>query len=527
MQDSRFNAALSRVEWTVAWRLLLLFCLFYIYELANFNITIDDEVLAQSSLCHFADIGRWVHPLLRATLWPQVVVPSGPLLLFGCAFAVSFIYIARLFGIARFGLFHYAAFAAYALFPTWFAQLEFAANVLPDALGLLAATYAALLTVDDPASATRWRGWRLAGAVAGCTLAMGAYQSLGLMYLALTVGAVLATCLQEPKPAWPEFVRSAARAFLVLVVALVLSLLIGRLVMQACHTAASEYGLGGLHFGQALRNPLRALVLGLREIGRLYLGIWYRFGLQASLICLATVLFCYGVIVSLAVRGTRWRVSGALFVLLMIPAGLSVVGANGMVVRTHFAGAAVFLFLLLMAHRQCRSQTQRRVVLVLALLCAVQGLYVNSVQQARGWMAAHHDLLLAGAIEAEIMRLHGADDNGPIQVNFRGKREFHSDYPTLRTATTGASFFEWDGGNVWRMVFYMNLLGYDRLRVYPEEPPGAFDQAYAQMPIWPAPGSVRRFGKGYLVKLSGPPPVAAPEPSRPSLPNTSKVSPGP
>jgi hypothetical protein len=502
--DARFNAALSRAEWAVAWRLLLLFCLCYIYELANFNLTIDDEVLAQASICHFADIGRWVHPLLRATLWPQVVVPSGPLLLFGSAFAASFIYIARLFGIARFGPFHYAAFAAYALFPTWFAQMEFSANLLPNALGLLATTYAALLTVDDPAAATHRRGWRLAGAVACCTLAMGAYQSLGLMYLALAAGAAFPAwaCVDGARPAWPELVRTAARVLLVLVLGLAFSLLIGRLVMQACQVPPSEYGLGGLHFGEALHHPLRALELGLREVGRLYFGFWLPFGRQVGLTYSITVLLCCVALVGWAARGARWRMGGVLLVLLMIPTGLSVVGANGMAVRTFFAGAAVLLCLLLMAYRQCRNQTQRRMALALALLCAVQGLYVNSVQQARGWAVAQHDLSLAGAIGADIMRLPGVDDNRPIEVNFRGKREFHSKYPILETGTTGASFFEWDDGNVWRIVFYMNLLGYDRLRVYPEEPPGAFDQAYAQMPVWPAPGSIKRFGKGYLVKLS-------------------------
>jgi hypothetical protein len=54
----------------------------------------------------------------------------------------------------------------------------------------------------------------------------------------------------------------------------------------------------------------------------------------------------------------------------------------------------------------------------------------------------------------------------------------------------------------------MNFVGYGRLRAYPEDTPGAFDQEYARMPIWPAPGSVKRFGKGYLIKLSESPTAA-------------------
>jgi hypothetical protein len=490
----------------VAWRLLLIFCLLYIYELSNFNVTIDDELVAQSSVCQFADIGRWVSFLLRATLWPQVVVPSGPLLLFGCAFVVSFIYIVRLFGVVKFSLFHYVAFAAYALFPTWFAQLEFAGNVLPDAVGLLAAVFAALLTVDACrfSAARGWIGyiWRLAGAIVCCAVAIGAYQSLGLMYLALVVGAGVSACIQGSQPAWAALARNTARALLVLLLGFALSLAIGRMVMQTCHMAPAVYGMNILHFSKAIHHPLSALNLGVNEVRRLYYSFWHPFGRQASLIYAVTVLSCCGAIVSLAERGTRWRTSGALLVLLLIPAGLNIVGFDSLPVRTFFAGPVVFLFLLLTMYRLCRNQALRHVTLVLTLLCTIQGLYINSAQQARGWTAARHDLLLAEAINAEISRLQGNDTGGPIYVNFHGKRTLHSSYPALGSATTGASFFEWDGGSMSRMVAYMNLIGYDSLRAYPGDQPGEFDPEYAQMPAWPAPGSVKRFGKGYLVKLS-------------------------
>ena len=53
--------------------LFLIFFVFYAAEITNFNITIDDETLASSPIHKYADLGRWVHPLIRATLWPQHV----------------------------------------------------------------------------------------------------------------------------------------------------------------------------------------------------------------------------------------------------------------------------------------------------------------------------------------------------------------------------------------------------------------------------------------------------------------------
>jgi hypothetical protein len=331
------------------------------------------------------------------------------------------------------------------------------------------------------------------------------------MYLALVVGGGFIVCINQHQPAWAGLARTVARALLALIGGFVLSLLIGRLVMQVCNWTAQQYGDQFLHFGQALRHPLHALSVGAGELGRLYFGFWRPFGWQPALIYGATVLLCCCALVGWAARGMRWRMGGVLLALLLIPASLSIVGNDALPARTFFAGAAVLLCLLLMAHRQCRGAWPRRALLALAALCAVQGLYINSVQQARGWSVARHDLLLAGEIHAEIMRVRGsADDGGPIYVNFRGARGFDSVYPSLKTATTGASFFQWDGGNTGRITVYMNLVGYDRLRIFPEEPPGAFDHEYAQMPVWPAPGSVRRYGNVYLVKLSGPPVPAKP-----------------
>jgi hypothetical protein len=180
-----------------------------------------------------------------------------------------------------------------------------------------------------------------------------------------------------------------------------------------------------------------------------------------------------------------------------------------MTLRTFLAAPAVLAFLLLAAHRQCHSAVQRGVVLVLAVLCAVQGLLINSVAQAREWSVQQHDLLLARALYAEIMREHAANDSdsGPVHVDFRGVCKLHSPYPSIPTATTGASFFEWDGGNRGRILLYMYLIGYDQLKTMyfdgeGSAAPSDFDADYASMPNWPMPGSVKRVKPGwYLVKL--------------------------
>src|SRR5262249_26437102 len=63
--------------------------------------------------------------------------------------------------------------------------------------------------------------------------------------------------------------------------------------------------------------------------------------------------------------------------------------------------------------------------------------------------------------------------------------------PRINESTIGASFFEWDRGNPYRMVYYMKLIGLPVFNVArPERRFESLDQ-FVAMPSWPAMGSVR------------------------------------
>ena len=64
------------------------------------------------------------------------------------------------------------------------------------------------------------------------------------------------------------------------------------------------------------------------------------------------------------------------------------------------------------------------------------------------------------------------------------------------------SFFDWDGGNLLRMVTYMKVMGYQNINMLGEAERRRVTPLFAEMPVWPAAGSVRKVDDGYLVKLS-------------------------
>ena len=83
---------LTQNDLHILFNLIVTFCLLYSRELTSFNVSIDDEVLALSSSSHFAEMDRWVHPLIRETLLPQPVAPSIGILLFAFSLSLGYIH---------------------------------------------------------------------------------------------------------------------------------------------------------------------------------------------------------------------------------------------------------------------------------------------------------------------------------------------------------------------------------------------------------------------------------------------------
>jgi hypothetical protein len=130
------------------------------------------------------------------------------------------------------------------------------------------------------------------------------------------------------------------------------------------------------------------------------------------------------------------------------------------------------------------------------------GLYVHSIYQARTSLVQKHDFLLASSLNDSIARFLTENEEHPIRVDFHGFIQPESVYPVLPTTTNGASFFEWDGGNPYRMVRYMNMIGFHRYVSISEKDREMLSPLYEEMTVWPLKGSIRIANGVVLVKLS-------------------------
>jgi hypothetical protein len=127
------------------------------------------------------------------------------------------------------------------------------------------------------------------------------------------------------------------------------------------------------------------------------------------------------------------------------------------------------------------------------------GLYAAAIE-----ITGNHDRALAANLYERVGALStdGCNDK-PCVVDVYGQYHINTPYPTAWGSTMGASFFEWDDGNIYRMFSFMRLLGYTNF-VALGDPQYRTNNItlFEKMPVWPAAGSVIKSKDVYLVKLS-------------------------
>lgn len=506
----------SKVDFTVAslWRgaplratpyFFAIFFVLYSYEINNFNISIDDERHAFSS-GDFIPLGRWLFPLIQKTVWPQLVVPQAPYLIFGALISLTFCLILNISRQDELRPFHYVCFAAFVSFPVVAAQLEFAAHVIPIGVSFLCSALAVALTLNAYSHAGRLYWLNLFAAVLLCAIAAGVYQSAILNYPVILIPIVACRTFMIDDRRYAEAFRSYVAGFLVLAAATILYVAVAWLSITLLgRKPAAEY------LSSAYLVPdqtiLEAISARLLEFPRgMYLVIydwWHDFGI-AKYVFAFSVIFCATCIMVRATRSWKSFVAMGLVLgaIVLAPGALILVSGSFMPLRTFVAAPAALTMIFLLAYALSGSAILRNSITALLVLFVVQCMYIQSTQQARAWVTQRHDLLLAGALNHDILSAMDSRPGADIKLDFHGFRASRNPYPPVPTNVTGWSYFEWDEGNPVRMVLFMNLTGFYWYQAISVEERARLQGNYADMPLWPRPGSIRVVDDVVLVKLS-------------------------
>ncbi|MFJ2326642.1 glucosyltransferase domain-containing protein [Pseudomonas sp. NPDC087690] len=476
-----------------------------IIPVVNFFLSVDDErgAFRTDPSIWIAD-GRWTAFLVEKFIFPQPVMPFVPNLFFYACLALAYMFMLRAHRLT----FNWVTALAYCIFiahPIWWFIGEFYSNVPSTGIGVLMLSIG-VFAFSRIGMGKHNRAGTLKLALLSSfvlSLAIGAYQSLVMFYLVAGLGVILfeyrkenLTSVLSVQPT----LKRIALLFVTLVGGVVLYGVFNKLAQQAYPTERN-YIDNFLRINDLLADPILITKLVVVEMWKLYSGSIISYGVSFSSIAVVS-----GLAVLILMTQKTWKatlcMASVIAAILIAPFLLNfIAGGIYLPLRSMLAISFVAWVVTIVV-----LQTQgllRMIGTVLAVFVLFQMVSVNGQYSASTIMATNHDRFTAEALYERISKANPAfDKNERVTVDVYGRLPFSSRYPAPESSTMSSSFFDWDQGNVYRMLDYMRLIGFTN--VYPTSIIARIPLTphFDKMPIWPAEGSVRYENGIYFIKLS-------------------------
>lgn len=486
--------------------LLAIFLLFHLFRLTNYSLQIDDELAAMRTSSEVWLLqGRWGAYLFEELVLSNPAIPFVALFLFGLFASIGYLLLLAAHGVGRVGVVHYAVFPLFVAFPTWTHLLAFSANTAAAGLALLfccGSAYAFHRFLIDRAADARSKWWGFASAAVLAALATGIYQSFIFTAGVLSLGVVLCTGLRSPS-GLPALLWQVVWLVGCLAAAVGLYLVLNSLALSLAGLGDGGYVGNIVNLGHFLIDPARAFGTAALTMAGVYSGSSFYFGTRLLGV---PVLMLAGIVAVLAVASEQPPVRK--FVLMLLAIGVLAMPfmlelfSGGMPVRSMVAVPAV-IWLFAAIALTCGVRWIECVASVGLLLSLLNVIYVNNQMQAVDSAVRAHDSHLAADLYRRIAEANdGVGLLPPYPIDVYGGRPFHPVGSRPWSSSWGYSFFEWDGGNLLRMISYMRIQGYNDLVAASPGQRQANLAHFNAMPTWPSMGSVQIVDGVVLIKLS-------------------------
>ncbi|WLH34066.1 glucosyltransferase domain-containing protein [Pseudomonas sp. FP2196] len=473
--------------------------------MSSFFLSVDDEVGAfRTDPSVWISDGRWTAFLVEKFIFPLPVLPFAPNLFFYICLAASYMVILRAHSL-KFSWITTLAYCAFVAHPIWWFIGEFYSNLPSTGFGVMCLSIAVYITSRLNLSARINRGQILQFTSAGffLSLAIGAYQSLAMFYLVVAIGSIIfaARDTADDQPtALLTLVKKLAALAAVFLSGLILYAIFNK-VAKYFYPVNYGYLDSFLKIDELLANPLLITKLTVNEMFKIYTGAVQSFGvsffISAVILGIATIL-----LVTQKTLIASARMLLLIGALLLSPFLLHFVTGGAFLPMRSMLAVSFITWLSVMVILEKRGSLQV-LGLILTSVLIFQMVTINSQYAASTILATTHDRLTAEAIYARIAEVDPHfDRESRAPVDVYGKFSFNSRYPSPDSSTMSASFFDWDEGNANRMLKYMQLVGFSNVFALHPKIRTELTPKFKDMPVWPAPGSVRLDNGVYLIKLS-------------------------
>jgi len=477
--------------------------IFHAFEISNLLLSVDDEYSAfRVTPEAWLNDGRWTGFFIEKFLFVQPTMPFIPNLISCALMALSYMLILRAHVLTR-DWRVYFLYPIYVAFPIlWFIN-EFYGNMVLVAVGFFMTSlailvfskknYIAKLTVRIQLINTNI----LISAIL-LAIAIGAYQSFIMLFLAYSMGLYVFNAISSPKKILDLYIlRYLVNVGLYVMYGLITYLTINVFLKYLFPSNRSYID------GFVKNVDLKVAVAGtIKTAFDMYSGSPSIFGVSINSLAVLSIMAISIIIYYGTVRHLSIILSGLL--LLLTPFLLNIItgGADSLPTRSYVAIPYVvwLMALFVISRKKLLSNIVGLLIVLIVLIdmMSALGSYAASTQ-----IGQLHDRALADSLYERI-----ADSNPNFSVNevspidIYGYKSIQTVYPTVKTSTLGASFFDWDGGNIYRMLSYMKLIGYPNLQPVRATQMKENIEEFKKMNVWPSTGSVKYINGMYLIKLS-------------------------
>lgn len=491
--------------------LLASFACFYMIDLTTLPLSIDDEMAAgRTDSTVWVAQGRWTTYLVEALLMPMPVLPFLPIAVFGLCLIISYLFILKAIRCNPDASSALLTFPLFAAFPTWSFITEFQANTPAVGIGVLASCIALdllqpLLNYDLPKRRARLTSALIILVSALCiAVSIGAYQTLILFFLVLGFASIIFNAIQDPRMSTSTALRGTL--FLAVVVGFGISFYF--MIFATFRTVLGveiDYIDSFLNVSLLLNQPADVLRLTLESAMFIYFGASNVYGITAWAYGILVIL-SFVAIASMQQLRNRGALRGVLIVMhavmLLIPFSMNLLTGGVLPIRSLLGVPPAIWACAYLAITTPVSWLSRTslIAICFSLFQSLSSVYYH---QSKNILVREHDAATASAIYQKIAEVQPLWDRSKIYpIAVYGGWPFDSPYKKISTSTAGGSFFEWDGGNAYRIVSFMKLLGYGNIMVAPSSlTDGEASEVARSMPVWPASGSVRSLGELTIIKL--------------------------
>lgn len=467
----------------------------YGFELFNFNLTIDEEVYAFSYGPNPGWIGqgRWGMYILNKIFLPYSSVPVVPLFL-----ALAFHLFSILLILDGWEVKSTLDRALIGMINITFPTIAYAYTFSTFNYGIGFGFLCIGLSIYQ---FKKHRGWIKFLAVIPAAFAVGIYQGFILALLAVLLVDIISLGLNSKK----LMAKDLLNIFVIVVGALLTYFIAQKLVIYLSRIDKSEYLLNYIHPGSLFGNLKYILNQIWSTIQNVYLGKKSIYSINIPMLGVLSITLLVGFVIGL-IRShislvNKIMISFFLVVLIVLPFSIDFLSGGNVPIRVYVALPIVVSGFGMLGLGN-NLKVYKFLVTIIACFCFLQFFVSTNHLFTSSYLSLQEDRLLAAQLIDKIQEEKASGVEAPKYLEIIGYITRPETELMPKIETFGSSFFEWDQGNIHRVLLFLQTVGYDDLSALPGERRAEFIPLGEVMPQWPDKGSVKVIGDTVLVKFS-------------------------